>query len=83
MKHEQKITESIANVLNISPEDVATLGEEELLSEHGMDSIAFIQMIVLLEEVLEIEILDSDLIIENFSSKKKVFETLQKYLEQW
>ena len=82
MKHEQKITESIANVLNISPEDVATLGEEELLSEHGMDSIAFIQMIVLLEEVLEIEILDSDLIIENFSSKKKVFETLQKYLEQ-
>lgn len=82
MKHEQKITESIANVLNISPEDVATLGEEELLSEHGMDSIAFIQMIVLIEEALEIEILDSDLLIENFSSKKKISETLQKYLEQ-
>jgi len=82
MKHEQKITESIANVLNISPEDVAMLGEEELLSEHGMDSITFIQMIVLLEEALEIEILDSDLLIENFSSKKKISETLQKYLEQ-
>jgi len=82
MKHEQKITESIANVLNISPEDVAMLGAEELLSEHGMDSITFIQMIVLLEEALEIEILDSDLLIENFSSKKKISETLQKYLEQ-
>lgn len=82
MKHEHKITESIANVLNISQEDVDALDEEELLSEHGMDSIAFIQMIVLLEEALEIEILDSDLLIENFSSKKKISETLQKYLEQ-
>lgn len=82
MKHEQKITESIANVLNISQEDVDALAEEELLSEHGMDSITFIQMIVLLEEALEIEILDSDLLIENFSSKKKIFKTLQKYLEQ-
>ena len=82
MKHEHKITESIANVLNISQEAVDELGEEALLSEHGMDSIAFIQMIVLLEEALEIEILDSDLLIENFSSKKKISETLQKYLEQ-
>ena len=82
MTQEQKIIDCIANVLNISQEDVDALGEEELLSEHGMDSIAFIQMIVLLEEALEIEILDSDLLIENFSSKKKIFETLQKYLEQ-
>lgn len=82
MTQEQKIIDCIANALEITSDDAVTLGEEELLSEHGMDSITFIQMIVLLEEALEIEILDSDLLIENFSSKKKILETLQKYLEQ-
>lgn len=45
------------------------------------DSTRFVQMIVLLEEALEIEILDSDLLLEKFMSKKSIFETLEKYLE--
>lgn len=71
----------IAQALECSLEEVILLDEDALLAEHGMDSIRFIQMIVLLEEALKIEILDSDLLLEKFKSKKSIFETLEKYLE--
>lgn len=77
----KSVVECIANALERSPAEIAELDEETLLAEQGMDSIRFIQMIVLLEETLEIEILDSDLLLENFKSKKAIFETLEKYLE--
>ena len=76
----QKITDCISDVLKLLSEEVVALGEEEPLAEYGMDSISFIQLVVLLEEVLEIEIFDSDLLVENFSSKKRISETLEKYL---
>lgn len=77
----QKIIDSIADVLEITAEEVAALDEEEPLSEHGMDSLHFIQLVVLIEEALDIEILDSDLLIENFSCKNKISATLEKYLK--
>ena len=67
----QKVINSIATILD----------EDEPLSDHGMDSLHFIQMIVLIEEALGIEILDSDLLIENFSCKKRIYATLEKYLK--
>ena len=63
----------------MTPEDITALDEEALLTDKGLDSIQFVQMIVLLEESLEIEILDSDLLLDNFNSKKKIIETLEKY----
>ena len=78
---EQKIIECIASALECPVEEIAELDEETLLAEQGMDSIRFIQMIVLLEETWGIEILDSDLLLEKFKSKKSIFETLEKYLE--
>ena len=77
----KSVVECIANAMDRPTADIAELDEEMLLAEQGMDSIRFIQMIVLLEEALEIEILDSDLLLENFKSKKAIFETLEKYLE--
>lgn len=81
MSKMQSVVECIANALERSPAEVAELDEEMPLAEQGMDSIRFIQMIVLLEETLGIEILDSDLLLEKFKSKKSIFETLEKYLE--
>jgi acyl carrier protein len=77
----QSVVECVANAMGRPTTDIAELDEETLLTEQGMDSIRFIQMIVLLEDALEIEILDSDLLLENFKSKKAIFETLEKYLE--
>ena len=81
MSKMQSIVECIANAMERPTADIAELDEETLLAEQGMDSIRFIQMIVLLEETLGIEILDSDLLLEKFESKKSIFETLEKYLE--
>ena len=58
MSQEARIVECIASALERSSEKIAALGEETPLAEQGMDSIRFVQMIVLLEETLEIEILD-------------------------
>ena len=81
MSKMQSVVECVANAMGRPTTDIAELDEETLLTEQGMDSIRFIQMIVLLEDALEIEILDSDLLLENFKSKKAIFETLEKYLE--
>lgn len=78
---ERVVIECIANAMGRPTADIAELDNETSLAEQGMDSIRFIQMIVLLEETLEIEILDSDLLLEKFKSKKSIFETLEKYLE--
>lgn len=45
----------------------------------GMDSLLFIQLIVLLEAVYSIEIDDEDLLIERFSTINKIIHTLEKY----
>ena len=81
MSKMQSVVECIANAMDRPTAEIAELDDEMLLAEQGMDSIRFIQMIVLLEDALEIEILDSDLLLENFKSKKAIFETLEKYLE--
>lgn len=49
------------------------------LSSVGMDSILFIQLIVLLETSYSIEIDDEDLLIEHFSTINKIVHTLEKY----
>ncbi len=49
------------------------------LTEIGMTSLSFISFIVKLEEETNIEVLDSDLIFENFSTINKLCETLSKY----
>ena len=49
------------------------------LIEHGLDSLTFIRFILLLEEELDIEILDSDLMIEKFATLELILQTLDKY----
>ncbi len=72
----------ISQVLNKPADFILSLGDEEQLAAYGLDSMEFIEIISLIEEHFKIEILDSDLLMENFESKKKIFEILDKYLEQ-
>ena len=62
--------------LNISEAQV-----EENLSELGMDSITFIQIIVKLEEVFDCEIPDSKLLISEMDTVQKMFDVLQELYE--
>ena len=61
-------------------EELQTIDLDLSLTEIGMTSLSFISFIVQLEQELNIEVLDSDLIFENFSTLRKLYKTLSKYL---
>lgn len=50
------------------------------LSELGMDSIAFIQMVVAIEEEFECEIPDSKLLLSEMNTVNKMMDVLQTLL---
>ena len=69
-----EIKEIVKKVLSITEiEDSADL------REMGMESVQLVGLIVELENKYDIEILDSDLLIDKFSSIDVIFDTLQKY----
>ena len=79
----KKVTvEVILNVMNSL--DNISISSEQLdknLSEFGMDSIAFIQLIVGLEEVFDCEIPDEKLLITEMDTVQKIFQVLQELYE--
>lgn len=50
---------------------------EDSLSDMGMDSISFVQIVVALEEAFACEIPDSKLMISEMDTVQKIFEVLQ------
>ena len=76
---------TVADVLNVinNTEKLAISQEqiEENLPDLGMDSITFIQIIVGLEEVFDCEIPDSNLLISEMDTVKKMFDVLQELYE--
>lgn len=76
---------TLNRVLDIINEfDNLNVGENQLdenLSDLGMDSIMFIQMIVKLEEVFDCEIPDSKLLITEMNTIYKIFDVLHELYE--
>lgn len=75
--------EEILDIINDAIEGDA-IDPEQLdddLSELGMDSIKFIQIIVEIEEVFECEIPDSKLLITELNTIQKIFDVLQELHE--
>ena len=75
----QTIYQCLSEVLQTSPEELQSTPTDANLSELGLTSLSFISFIVNLEEACNIEVLDSDLLFENFSTLEKLFGTLAKY----
>lgn len=72
----------ILDVINESDNiDISEEQLEENLSELGMDSITFIQIIVGLEEMFDCEIPDSKLLISEMDTVQKMFDVLQELYE--
>lgn len=78
----EKIIALLAEELEISYEDVEKHQPTAPLSELGFTSLKFISFIVKLEEMLDIEILDSDLFWGNFQTIDNMFITLEKYFDK-
>lgn len=70
--------EKIVEIININIENAEILIEqaEEDLSVFGMDSIAFIRIIVSLEEEFECEVPDSKLLLTEMNTVNKIYEVL-------
>lgn len=73
---EQTIVEKLSEVLNKTVE----VSHEADLREEGLDSIKTIALIVNLEVAFNVQIDDEDLLVENFSSIRKIASLLsEKY----
>ena len=77
--NKKKIIELLAEELEFLPAKLEKYQSNLSLAEIGLTSLRFISFVVKLEEAFGIEILDSDLLFENFLTMDKMFETLQKY----
>lgn len=75
--------EKILDIINNAIDGDATNPEQldDDLSELGMDSIKFIQIIVEIEETFECEIPDSKLIITELNTVQKIYDMLQDLYE--
>lgn len=73
----------IIKVINKSENlKVSTNQSEVNLSELGMDSITFIQIIVGLEEEFDCEIPDSKLLITEMDTVQKIYNVLNEIYDQ-
>ena len=75
----QTILKCLAKILKLNEEDACNISADTELTQLGLTSIDFISLVVELENALEIEIRDSDLIMENFKTLKCIIETLSAY----
>lgn len=75
----QITVEAVLTVLNgiLIDRVITPYQANEDLSEYGMDSMLFIQMVVSIEEEFECEIPDSKLLISEMNTVNKVIEVLK------
>lgn len=74
-----RILEILSDTIEKDPQILKTLPPDANLTEQGLDSLRFIQLVVSLEEAFGIEIRDSDLLLSNFDTPGKLFTTLETY----
>ena len=81
----QQVTiETVLPIINASIKDVELTVENlnDNLTEFGVDSIAFIQIVVALEEILGCEIPDSKLILSEMDTINKLMEVLKSLYDE-
>lgn len=74
------IYKCLANNLKIDISEVEAFDPERPLSDINMSSLTLISFIVDIEREFNIEILDSDLMFDNFSTLNRLFVMLSKYI---
>jgi len=75
----KEILDVLGEILESDTNELLSLPKDTKLTDIGLESIKFIQFIVAIETKFNIEVLDSDLLINNFDTIEKLLLTLQKY----
>lgn len=78
----ERIIKALSTIIEIEEKELLHLPLDTRLSDLGMESIQFIQLIVALEDEFQIEILDSDLMMSNFETIDILYQTIEKYVSQ-
>ena len=78
---EEKIKEILGTVLELTPEQIETIGVEDDLIALGLDSLNSIEVIVNLECEFGIQVDDEDLLLDNIASVHLLMELIEKYSE--
>ena len=76
------ILQCLSETLETDRKELDKLDVKIPLEDIGFTSLKFITFIVQIEEALKIEVLDSDLLFEKFSTLENLFETLSKYFPE-
>lgn len=66
--------------LNLDEIGLAAIEEDELLSEHGLNSLGTMEVVVAIEDAYDIEIEDDDLIVEELGTLRKLNQLVMRYL---
>lgn len=75
---EDTIRRALSDVLNIN--DVSNLSMQDSLEDIGLDSINFVTLIVMLEDVFDIQISEDKLEYENFQTIEKILKVIGELL---
>lgn len=78
--YKAKVLKLISKIAGIKFEDIVRMPEETKLSDIGMESIQFIQLVVEIEKEFSIEINDSDLLFEQSIDIYAVLRLIRKYV---
>lgn len=78
MFNKEEIKSILSDILGCQIEEIT---DEIPLSDLGYDSLKFISTVVEIESKYGIEVLDSDLLPDNFKDVSSICETLKKYFE--
>lgn len=69
----------LADVFDLDPIEVEEIDMDGDLTQHGLDSISSIQLIVKLEEEYNIVFSNDDLLMSRYNTVNKLIEVLEKY----
>lgn len=77
------ITEKVISIINenVKNANITIENQDALLQNFGMNSIAFIQIIVALEEEFECEIPDSQLLLSELNTISKIVNVIEPLIE--
>lgn len=77
-----RIYQLLAKTLNIDVETIKNCKPNFPLKELGFTSLLFVKLVIAIEEHFQIEIKDSDLLEQNFSSIEKIINVIEPYLSK-
>lgn len=77
---EYEIRKILAEILELSMEDILKIGSNENLRGYSLNSLNSIKLVVRIEDKIQKEIDNSDLLLEHWDTIEKIETLLKKYV---